>query len=172
MLNKGDYVVYGNHGLCVVTDMTVPAFLERGKEKLYYVMSPVTDKRGVLYVPVDGAEEKMRDVIDSVDAKDLMDEIEEIEEMEIPTGKKSEAAISDVVKRNLPEEMMSLVKSLHKIKATRAAEGKKFAAMDEKYLRIAEKLLYTEIAFSLESEYEAVVERVMEVLESLPLQTA
>ncbi len=172
MLNKGDYVVYGSHGLCAVTDILVPPFLERGKEKLYYMMASVTDKNGVLYVPVEGAEDKMRDVIDAEDAKGLIEEIDELEEMDIPFGKKAEASIVDVVKRNCCDEMMSLVKTLHKIKAIRAAEGKKFAAMDEKYLHISEKLLYTEMAFSLESDYETVAQMVMHELEQLPLTTA
>ena len=57
----------------------------------------------------------------------LIDEIEAIEEIDLPEGKKAEPAIAEIVKRNIADEMMSLVKALRKIKAIREAEGKKFA---------------------------------------------
>ena len=169
MLNKGDCVVYGNHGLCEVKDILVPSFLERGNETLYYSMVSSIDSKGVLYVPVEGAEDKMRDAIDADEAEGLIDDIDELEEYEIPQGKKGEAVIVDVIKRNNAPEMMCLVKSLRKIKAERAAEGKKFASMDEKYLGIAEKLLYSEMAYSMEAKMDAVRERVTSELSQLTL---
>ena len=48
MLKKGDVAVYGTHGLCRITDITVPDFLSGSKEKLYYVMTPAIDKNGIL----------------------------------------------------------------------------------------------------------------------------
>ena len=38
MLNVGECVIYGSHGLCKVRDILVPAFLEKGMEKQYYMM--------------------------------------------------------------------------------------------------------------------------------------
>ena len=135
-------------------------------------MVSAVDAGSVLYVPVDGVEDKVRDVISADEAQDLIDDIEYSPELPLPEGKKAEPAIMDVIKRNIAEEMMSLVKSLRKIKAIREAEGKKFAALNEKYLNIAEKLLYTELAFSLESEKEIVKKRVLEELSQIPLETA
>ena len=40
-----------------------------------------------------------------------------------------------------------------------------------RYLNMAEKLLYTEMAFSLKTEKDAIKERVKEVLSSLYLET-
>ncbi len=68
--------------------------------------------------------------------------------------------------------MMSLVKALRKIKAIREAEGKKFATLNEKYLNMAEKLLYTEMAFALKTEKDEVKSRVVYELSQLPLETA
>ncbi len=172
MLNVGECVIYGSHGLCKVRDILIPPFLERGKEKEYYQMISAVDAGSVLYVPVDGAEDKVRDVISADEAEELIDDIECSPELALPEGKKAEPAIMEVTKRNIAEEMMSLVKALRKIKAVREAEGKKFAALNEKYLNIAEKLLYTELAFSLESEKDDVKRRVLEELSQIPLETA
>ena len=53
MLNIGECVIYGSHGLCSVRDILVPSFLERGKEKEYYQMVSAVDAESVLYVPVE-----------------------------------------------------------------------------------------------------------------------
>ena len=172
MLNVGECVMYGSHGLCKVREILVPSFLERGNEKEYYMMISAVDAGSVLYVPVDGAEDKVRDVMSADEAMGLIDDIEDTPEIELLEGKKAEPAITSVIKRNVVEEMMSLVKTLHKIKAMREAEGKKFAALNEKYLNIAEKLLFTEMAFALETEKDVVKSRVIEELSHLPLETA
>ena len=172
MLNIGECVIYGSHGLCQVREILVPTFLERGKEKQYYMMISAVDAGSVLYVPVEGAEDKVREVISADYAEDLIDDIEEVEEIELPEGKKAEPAILEIIKRNVVDEMMGLVKSLRRIKATREAEGKRFATLNEKYLNMAEKLLYTELAYSLETEKDNIKRRGLEMLAELPMETA
>lgn len=171
MLNKGDVAVYGNHGLCKVADILVPSFSPKGSEKLYYQMALAIDRGGVLYVPIDGAEDKMRETISTEEANDLIDSLDETELVELPLGKKAELVISDICKRNEAEEMMSLIKTLYRIKTVRAMEGKKFASMDEKYLGIAEKLLYSEMAYAMDIEWDEVQEKVTGTLAQLPLET-
>ena len=148
MLNVGECVIYGNHGLCKVRDILVPAFLEKGNEKQYYMMVSAVDAGSVIYVPVEGAEDKVRDVMSADDAEGLICDIEEVDELELPEGKKAEPEIAGIIKRNLADEMIN-----------------------EKYLNMAEKLLYTEMAFSLKTEKETVKDRVVEVLSHLPLET-
>ena len=172
MLNVGECVIYGNHGLCKVREVLVPSFLERGNEKQYYMMVSAVDAGSVIYVPVDGADDKVRDVMSADDAEELIVDIEEVEEIELPEGTKAEPEIAAIIKRNIADEMMRLVKSLHKIKAIRESEGKKFAALNEKYLNIAEKLLYTEMAFALKTEKDIIKDRVITELSHLNLETA
>ena len=172
MLNVGECVIYGSHGLCKVRDILVPSFLERGKEKQYYMMISAVDAGSVLYVPIEGAEDKIREVISADNAEELIDEIEEVPVMKLPEGKKAEAVVMDIVKRNDACEMMSLVKSLNRIKAIREAEGKKFATLNERYLSITEKLLYTELAFALETSKDDIKQKVAYELSLLPLETA
>ncbi|MBQ4417365.1 MAG: CarD family transcriptional regulator [Butyrivibrio sp.] len=169
MLNRGDVTVYGSHGLCQVREILVPPFLDGQSDKLYYMMSPATDRNAVLYVPVEGADEKMRNAISKKGAQELLAELEDIEEIEVESGKKADAMITDVIKHTETEEMMRLVKGLHKARAIRARDGKKLASMNERHLVTAEKLLYSEMAFSLKTDVAKVKERVMETLETLPI---
>ena len=169
MLSIGDVAVYGNHGLCKVADTLVPSFLPKGSEKMYYQMISAIDRGGVLYVPMDGAEDKMREVISAETASDLIEGLDDMGFTDLPVGKKAEIVISDICKKNEAEDILCLIKTLYHIKAVRAAEGKKFASMDEKYLGIAEKLLYSEMAYSMESKLDAVKERVCSELSQLTL---
>ncbi len=160
MLRKGDYTVYGIHGLCRVEDILVPSFVERGKEKDYYLMTAEGDTRGVLYVPVENEAERLRDVTDRDEAKRLIDGAESEESLDICGGKKSEPVVSAIIKRNVAREMMALVKTLYLLRTNREKEGKKFAAVDEKHLATAEKLLFSELAYSLECEVSDVQKKV------------
>ena len=169
MLKRGDVAVYGNHGVCQVKEVLVPPFLDGQSEKLYYMMSPATDRNGVLYVPVEGAEDKMRTVVSKKHAQELLAELDEMEEIEVSSGKRAEAQIVSVIKENKTDDMMRLVKGLHKARAQRAREGKKLASMNERHLVTAEKLLYSEMAFSLKKEVADVKKQVMQTLTSLPL---
>lgn len=170
MLSIGDVAVYGNHGLCKVADTLVPSFLPKGSEKMYYQMISAIDSGGVLYVPMDGAEDKMREVISAEMAGDLIDGLDDMSLIDLPVGKKAEAVISDICKKNEAEDMLSLIKTLYHIKAVRAAEGKKFASVDERYLGVAEKLFYSEIAYALDMEFEEAREKITGILAQLPLE--
>ncbi len=172
MLKVGECIIYGNHGLCRVQEILVPSFLERGKEKEYYQMVSAVDTGSILYVPVDGADKKIRECLTADEADDLIDDIEYASEIDLPEGKKAEPAILEVIRRNVADEMMSLVKTLRKIKAIRESEGKKFASLNERYLAVAEKLLYTELAFALKTEKDGIKKRVLDILSHLPLETA
>lgn len=164
MLKKGDVIVYGTHGLCQVKDIMVPPFLVGSSEKLYYVMEPAIDCKGVLYVPVDGAMDKMRKPVSKKDALQFLEELEEMQEIEVEVGKRAEAEISEVVKINDTYEMMRLMKGLHIARNKRLQDGKKLASMNERHLATVEKLLFTELAFSTKTTVDKVRDRVMDLL--------
>ncbi|MBR5115642.1 MAG: CarD family transcriptional regulator, partial [Lachnospiraceae bacterium] len=166
MLKKGDHTVYGIHGLCRVEDIQVPPFIERGKERDFYVMVADADERGLLYVPVDSEAERLRNVTDEDTAKELIREPADKENLNLCGGKKSEPIVSAIIKRNEAREMMSLVKTLYILRMRREEEGKKFAAVDEKHLMTAEKLLFGELAYSLSCDADDVRRQVQEVVSS------
>ena len=160
MLKKGDHTVYGLHGLCRVEDILVPSFIERGKERDFYLMVAEADSKGLLYVPVDNEEERLRNVTGREEAKRLIKDSSRDNELDICGGKKSEPIVNEIIKRNEAREMMRLIKTLYHLKENREKEGKKFAAVDEKHLATAEKLLFSELAFSLDCAVEDVQQQV------------
>ena len=53
MFEIGEYVVCGAKGVCQIRDITHIDMSGADKEKLYYVLAPVGDKNGTIYVPTD-----------------------------------------------------------------------------------------------------------------------
>ena len=158
--------MYGIHGLCRVEDIQVPPFIERGKERDFYVMVADADEKGLLYVPVESEAERLREVTDVDTARKLIRKPAEKEDMNLCGGKKSEPIVSAIIKRNEAPEMMSLVKTLYLLRMRREKEGKKFAAVDEKHLMTAEKLLFSELAYSLHCEAEDIRQQVQETVKA------
>ncbi|MCR5093400.1 MAG: CarD family transcriptional regulator [Lachnospiraceae bacterium] len=163
MLKKGDHTVYGLHGLCRVEDILVPPFIERGKERDYYLLIAAVDEKGLLYVPVESEEERLRQVTARDEVRRLIDDPEDDADLDICGGKKSEPIVSAIIKRNEAGEMISLIRKLYRLRRDRIKEGKKFAAVDEKHLATAEKLLFSEFAYSLDCDYEEVQKQVEKI---------
>ena len=68
MYEIGEYIVYGNAGVCKVVEtvkMPVPGTKD---DKLYYTLDPVYDKGCRLFVPVDSQKVKMRPILTKKEA--------------------------------------------------------------------------------------------------------
>lgn len=63
MYEKGDYIVYGQHGICRVQDITNPGFSGMDEHKLYYVLEPLCSTGSKIYSPVDNEKVLMRRVM-------------------------------------------------------------------------------------------------------------
>ena len=53
MLEKGDLVIYGAEGICRVLDINTQSFQEMNNTKVYYILEPLENQSGKLFVPVD-----------------------------------------------------------------------------------------------------------------------
>ena len=78
MFDIDDLIMYGNTGVCKVSDITTPEFAGADEDKLYYVLEPLYQS-GVIYAPVDNEKVFMRPVISEDEARDLIDNIPQIE---------------------------------------------------------------------------------------------
>ena len=74
MFCEGEYVVYGDLGVCRVEGVTQRRFEGLDAPHLYYVLAPVYQD-GVLYVPADNPRIALRAVITAEEANRLIDAI-------------------------------------------------------------------------------------------------
>lgn len=164
MFKIGDYIVKSNTGICKVEDIVFLDMSGDG-EKQYYVLLPIDDARAKLFVNVEADRTKVRPVMTKDDAAAFINKIESIKAVWIANDKLREQKYKEAFRSNEPEALVGVIKNLYQRGQDRLAEGKKIAATDEKYFRMAEKALYSELAFSLELKREDIESLITETIE-------
>ena len=149
MFEKGEYVVCGNKGVCLVEDVTTLDISGVDKKREYYILKPVYVSGSTVYIPVDTAEESMRRVLNREEADQLISGIPDIPLITITNDKLLEQEYRGCMKRNNCKELVKIIKTIYLRKQKRLEAGRKVTAVDSKYFRLAEDNLYGELAISL-----------------------
>ena len=157
MYEIGALIIYGSEGVCQVQDIGSPNIPAINPERTYYTLNPIY-REGVIYTPVD-SRVFMRPVISKVDAERLVEEIPTISET--PCEEKNLRFLAEHYDKFLQShncaDLVQLIKSLYQKKQRAALAGKKPGAVDERYMKRAEELLYGELAAVLEISRETVL---------------
>lgn len=143
-----EYVIHITGGICQVTKIAPLEMPGADKERNYYFLAPVKTNASKVFVPVDN-DSAIRKVMTDKEAWDLIDEIPDIEEMQVENEKLRETKYKEAIKSCDCRELVKVIKNLHTRKLQRLEAGKKTTATDEKYIKIAEDNLYSELAFAI-----------------------
>ncbi len=150
MYQPGDLVVYGRTGVCRVEG------IRREKGQDYYALKPLYQTCDIL-TPVEG-KVFIRPVLTRQEAEALIDCIPEME-VEVCEGKPLreltehyQAAIATHDCRDLIE----LTMATYTKKKTAEKEKRKFGAVDERFMKEGEALLFGELAVALDVPVEEV----------------
>ncbi|MCI6018549.1 MAG: CarD family transcriptional regulator [Clostridiales bacterium] len=149
MFEKGSYVIYGGTGVCEVVDVTTMDIDGIPKDRLYYVLKPNEQKSGKIYTPVENQKAVLRRIISREEADALIDDIPNIEDVWVPNERQREERYKECIHSCQCSELVKIIKTLYLQRKRRRAQGKKATATDEKYMKIAEENLYSELAVSL-----------------------
>lgn len=149
---RGEYVVSGNKGVCVVEDITTLDISGVDRKREYYILKPVYMTGSTVYVPVDATKETMRKVLSHDEAENLIREIPEIPLLTITNDKLLEQEYKNCMKTNSCREWIRIIKTIYLRKQKRLEAGRKVTAVDAKYFRMAEDNLYGELAIALDME--------------------
>ncbi len=147
MFEKGNFVVNANNGICEISDIVTMNM--SGENKDYFVLIPIEEKTAKVYLPVDLAEKRIRMAMSESDAWDLIKGVCHIEEAYVENEKEREKIYKDAIASRDPKRLISIIKTLYLRKQERVEAGKKNTALDERYLKLAENHLHSELAFSL-----------------------
>ena len=152
MYQVNDSVMYGTHGVCEVTAVGRLSMSVADRKKKYYTLRPVYQKDSLVYVPVDHVKLPMRLVLSKQEAKELVEEIPSLETIWIPNEKEREDQYKEAVHSGDCRELVRMIKTIYLRQKARIEDGKKVAAVDERYFQQAENLLYGELAYALEMD--------------------
>lgn len=156
MFQVDDRIVYGTHGVCVVTAVGKLAMSMADKHKQYYTLCPIYQHDAVIYVPVDNHKIKMRPVLSKEEAEELIGEIPDLETIWIVNEREREVQYREALLSCDCRELIRIIKTLYQRKKSRVRDGKKVASVDERYFRQAEEQLYGELAYVLDMDKEEV----------------
>ena len=129
---------------------------ESAPEKLHYLLVPVYAGGSRIYTPVDNSYFGMRSIMSREEAERLVEHIPEVAELDIRNERDREECYKTVLKNCDSVQLVQVLKALYQRKQSRLAVRKKFSALDDKYLKLAEERLHGELAVSLGLERDRV----------------
>ncbi|WP_435921498.1 CarD family transcriptional regulator [Paenibacillus sp. DYY-L-2] len=145
MFEIGDFIVYGQSGVCQITSIDYPqVVVQGGEKKLYYKLVPVFSSE-VIYTPVD-TKVYMRPVVTREQAKQLVVEI--TGETKTPSNPKPNTPdeCQALLKTHDCEDLIRVMKIIHFKRYECTQNGKKLTMTDQRMLKQAEELLCSELS--------------------------
>jgi len=159
MFKKGDFVVNSNNGICEITDIVTMNV--SGINKEYFQLVPTTEPTAKIYLPVEIASTRIRYAMNKEDALQLLGYIKDIDEAYIENEREREKTYKEAINSRDPKQLVGIIKTLYLRRQQREQSGKKNTAIDERYFKLAENHLHTELAFALgvdKSEVQGIIQ--------------
>ena len=148
MFDIGDYIVYGHNGICRVLDITHPDISGVDTDRLYYVLMPEKTKGSRLFCPADDDNISIRRVINEQEAKEIISASKGVEPLVIENDRMRDVSYKNAMKSSDLMQWIKVIKTLLIRKRERENLGKKITATDERYLKLAQEGLYSELALA------------------------
>lgn len=149
MFDIGEYVVYGNKGVCEVKKIGPVDIPGMSSERKYYTLSQVYTKGSTIFVPVDKEDSGLRYVLSKEEVNELISEIPNIKPVWIQNDKEREQIFTESIRKADTKRLVEMIIALYERRERRIADGKKATSTDERYFHAAEDILYGEIGVAL-----------------------
>ena len=149
MLETGQLVLYGIHGVCRITGTQLQKVDRKMVE--YYVLAPVEQATSCFYVPVnnEAAVSKLRPLLTADELKALLACEEVKQDCWIAEENQRRLRYKEWIGSGDRVALIRIVRTLNRHRQ-QLKEGKKFHVSDENFLRDALKLLSAEISTVLD----------------------
>lgn len=156
MYQIGDLIIYGSYGVCKVEAVGKPEIPGVDKDRIYYTLCPLY-QNGKIFTPAD-TNVFMRPIITNTEVQQLIDIIPSIGEDVYDSSnlRLLEGYYQESIKTHDCMDLIKLIKTVYTKKVMTAGQGKKLSKIDERFMKIAEDLLYGEFAVVLGIEKENV----------------
>lgn len=170
MYTVGTYLLYRSSGVCRVEGMDAPKMAKAEKRRYYKLRPAFSTGLDYIYVPLDSPV-PLRPIISSGEAVRYLDLVAGLKPKTAGMQKTAELAAhyQDLLSTGDPENSLLVIKEIWEKEKGLAGTGKrKLNQADVKYRRLAEKLVCEEFAAALNTEPEAMKERLYQAMECKP----
>ena len=160
---KGQTIVYGSNGICVVDDVRRMKITSDSPSKPYYVLKLKRDMNTTILVPVNNVElvSKMREPIEKDEIISMLEETDEQKMAWNADIKARNNLFHEILHKGTSRDLLRMVICLYKRKEMLFKEGKQLSEADKRTLRTATGLLEEEVAFVLEISSDDVADYIM-----------
>ena len=163
----GEYVSYGNNGMCNIEDIR-PMQLSQSVEKMmYYILRPESNPKSTIFVPVNNQKlvSKMRELMtkDEINAM-LVRMKDRTLEWEKDVRFRTES-FHEILNNGVNQDLILMIRCLHRKRQELVQLGKKLPARDSNTLKTAERLVEEEFAHVLHIKCEEVSDYIRDVLD-------
>ena len=152
MFQVGDRVIYGGNGVCTIEEIKMIEVPRTDELKAYYIIKPYYQECRIS-VPTD-TKMFMRHIISPEEAVALLEHIHEVQST--PYYNSALRQLQDYYERKMSShscaDLVEMILSLYQKRREMAAQKRKFGAIDERYMKRAEDLLFGELAVVLEQD--------------------
>lgn len=152
MVQVGDRVVYGIHGVCDVTQ-TEERVVDR-KRLTYLVLEPLGQPGSRYLVPTHNASAmgKLRSMLSREEMELLIQSDTVRQDSWIQDESQRKQAYRELIGSGDREQLMRMVHTLYRHREEQTAAGKKVHLCDDNFLRDAEKLLMGEVSIVMDMD--------------------
>ncbi len=153
MYSIGEYISYGNSGVCEVMGTEVmDSSLGNSTGRKCYILRPLHDQSCKIMTPVDNQKVIMRNLISPEETRQLLSDIPQIETLPEQSARQQEISYSKALHSGDCREWLCLVKTLNQRIESRKQKGKKVTATDDRYFKAATEKLIEEFSVVLQMD--------------------
>ena len=148
MFRTGELVLYGGTGVCRVEDIVQKELPDGTRD--YYVLQPLYQDC-VISTPVNSTKVFIRSVITREQAEELIDKIPSVKAKAYHNRVLRQLAehYEQSLKSHDCEDLVKLTMSIYAKKQDMIRQNRKFGAVDERFMKRAEELLFGELGAAL-----------------------
>lgn len=167
MYQIGEFIVYGNNGVCEVIDIGPINIGGVNKNTKYYTLKPIYES-GNIFVPVD-TPVFIRSVSTYDEVQDLIKSIPSINEIEYDEKnvRLLQSHYMKLLEARDCKSLLTILAITENKKSIAVKSGRKFGQIDDKFMKIARGLIDDEFSVVLGIQKEDVEEYIKEKIEGL-----
>lgn len=149
MYEIGEFIVYGNDGVCKIEDIGSINISNIDKKKIYYKLKPIY-KNGNIFTPIDTSVFS-RKIISSEEVNRLIELIPCMETFEFKdkSGKLLQNYYEKTLQTHECEDLLLIIVAIYERKVNAISNGKKLGQIDAKFMKIAIDLISGEFSVVL-----------------------
>ena len=161
----GDLIIYGETGVCRVDAIEERPFMDEIRQ--CYKLQPLYQSCTII-TPADNNNVFMRPIVSRQEAEALVQSIRDVTPQELPSAapRVVSGSYDKIIKSHDCNQLISLTVSIYHKRKGLIDQKKKLSAIDERYMKKAEDLLFGELAAALEIDKASVSGYIEEIVNS------